>query len=628
MLTGSRPFVAVAAAAVATLAFGSGAAPQDSAAYDVVIRGGTVFDGSGAAGERADVAVSGASIARVGDLAGARGAIEIDATGRYVTPGFINIHSHATADGLTTAANMLTQGVTTELVNADGAGPIGIAEQLATADARGLAVNLAAAIGFNSVWAEVVGQADRAPTTAEITRMRDLVTAGLDAGAWGVSAGLDYKPAYFASTEDVIRVVDVARTSRAFFTNHDRVTPESDFSSIAGMAETIAIGARAGLTPVITHMKVQGREQGRAADILRQMREATDRGTYTAADVYPYLAGQTGLAALIIPGWAQDGGRAAMLARFADPAQRARIVREAEAAMAARFGGAAGVYLPATKQELTAVMASMGVTAGEAVVRLLEQGNPGIIARFGREADLVAILQHPTASIACDCGAVTGEASHPRYYGTFPRVLGRYVREQRVLTWPDAIRKMTGLPAATMGLVDRGWLAPGMAADITVFDPATVIDRATFEAPTLPSVGVQAVVLNGRVVLDRGVVTGVRAGRALRRGPHTPTRPMSPPGRRRLTYHFGSGDSRVAIDVTQADGARAATGSVVLVHRRTDVTLEITALGQIQTAANWASLTARGRLRPGAREVSVRVIVDGAKVHVDAADANFTYEPR
>ncbi len=465
-------------------------AQPPGAVYDVVIRGGTVIDGSGAPRYRADVAVSGGSIARVGDLVGARGALEIDATGRFVTPGFINIHSHATPDGLTSAANMLTQGVTTELLNADGAGPIDIRAQLAAAEARGLAINIATAIGFNSVWADVVGLADRRPTAAEVQRMREQLTAGLDAGAWGLSAGLDYKPGYYATTEDVITIVDVARASRTFFTNHDRVTPESGFSSITGMAETIAIGARSGLTPIVTHMKVQGREQGRAAEILRQMREATDRGTYTAADVYPYLAGQTGLVSLIIPGWAQDGGREAMLKRFADAALRARIVREAEEAMTARFGGAASVYLPATKQQLTEVMQAMGVGAGEAVVRLLEQGNPGIIAHFGVEADLVAILKHPTSSVACDCGAVAGEASHPRYYGSFPRVLGRYVREQQALTWEDAIRKMTGLPAATIGLVDRGVLAPGMAADVVVFDPATIIDHATFEAPTRPSEGV------------------------------------------------------------------------------------------------------------------------------------------
>jgi len=619
-----RSVAAVLAVVSPLVGYGQAPAP----AFDVVIRGGTVIDGSGAARYLADVAIVGGSIARVGDLAGARGVVDIDATGKFVTPGFINIHSHATADGLTTAANMLTQGATTELVNADGAGPIDITAQLATAEGRGLAVNLATAVGFNSVWAEVVGLADRPPSPAEVARMRGLITTGLDAGAWGVSAGLDYKPGYYASTEDVIRVVDVARTSRTFFTNHDRVTPESNFSSIAGMAETIAIGARSGLTPVITHMKVQGREQGQAGTILRQMREAGERGTYTAADVYPYLAGQTGLGSLIIPGWAQDGGRDAMLRRFADPALRARIVREAEQAMAARFGGAAGIYLPATKQELTAVMRSFGVSAGEAVVRLLEQGSPGIIARFGIEADLVAILKHPTASVACDCGAVAGEASHPRYYGTFPRVLGRYVREQQALTWEDAVRKMTGLPAATIGLVDRGWLAAGMAADIVVFDPATVIDHATFEAPTARSAGIDTVLVNGQVVLARGEVTGVKAGRPLRRGAHMPTRPMTPAGRRTMTFHFGSGDNRVAINVAQAAGARAATGTVQLTHTRTGVALEMTALGQIQTAAGWASLTGRGRLRPDSPEGTIVVIADGDTLRFEADGYTYTADRR
>jgi hypothetical protein len=292
--------------------------------------------------------------------------------------------------------------------------------------------------------------------------------------------------------------------------------------------------------------------------------------------------------------------------------------------MTARFGGAAGVYLPATKQQLTEVMQTMGVSAGEAVVRLLEQGNPGIIARFGVEADLVAILQHPTSSVACDCGAVAGEAAHPRYFGSFPRVLGRYVREQKVLSWEDAIRKMTGLPAATIGLVDRGWLAPGMAADIAVFDPATVVDHATFEAPTRPSEGVETVIMNGRVVLERGAVTGVKAGRALRRGPHMPTRAMTPGGRRTMSHTVTSGDADATIDVVQAAGAPAATGTVRLRRASDGVALSMTTFGQIQTAPNWASLTGRGRVRPGDPEVSIVVTSDGDTLHVQAGDFRYS----
>lgn len=615
-------------AALVAAAAGSGAFAQAPPAYDVIIRHGTVIDGSGAPRYRADVAIAGGSIARVGDLAGAHAVTEIDATGLFVAPGFVNIHSHATPDGLMTAANMLTQGVTTEILNADGAGPIDISEQLTTAAGRGLAVNVGANIGFNSVWAHVVGLDDRRPAAEEVTRMRDLITAGLNAGAWGVSAGLDYKPAYFAQTEDVIKVVDAARAARTYFTNHDRVTPESGFSSLAGMAETIAIGARSGITPLITHMKVQGHEQGRADVITGQMRQATERGVYTAADVYPYLAGQTGLVAFTIPGWAQDGGREAMLKRFADPALRARIVAEAEAAMNARFGGPASVYLPAMKQDLTDVMRELRVPAGEAVVRLLERGSPGIIARFGIEADLVKLLQYPASSVACDCGAGTGEAAHPRAYGTFPRVLGRYVREQQVLTWEDAVRKMTGLPAATVGLVDRGLLAAGMAADVVMFDPVSVIDHATFEAPTLQSEGIRAVVVNGQLALRNGRPTGLRAGQALRRTSHMPTRPMNGRETRAVARRATPADATVMLDVTQRPGARRASGTFRVTDKTRGVALAMTEFGQLQSAANWATFTGRARLRPAEPERSVLVILDGDELIVNAGEVSLTVAVR
>ena len=196
--------------------------------------------------------------------------------------------------------------------------------------------------------------------------------------------------------------------------------------------------------PIVTHMKVQGIEQGTAGAVLASMQKATRDGHYTAADAYPYLAGQSGLGALIVPGWAQEGGREAMLKRFADPAARARIITEAEQAMTARFGGPQGVYLPRTQQQLTDVMKEMNAGAGETVLRIIEKGDPGAILRFGLEADLVKILQDPVTSMACDCGASTATRVHPRFYGSFPRVLGRYVREQKIMSWEEAIRKMIG----------------------------------------------------------------------------------------------------------------------------------------------------------------------------------------
>ncbi len=594
-----------------------------TARYDVIIRHGTVVDGTGVPRYRADVAIAGGSIARVGDLAEARAEVDIDATGLFVAPGFINIHSHAMPDGLMTAANMLTQGVTTEILTADGSGPLDLTDQLAKATAHGLAVNVGADIGFNSVWSQVVGPADRRATPEDVAQMRRLISNALAAGAWGVSAGLDYKPAYFARTEEVIGVVDVARSWRTHFTNHDRVTPESGFSSLAGMAETIAIGERAGITPVITHMKVQGHEQGRADVILAQMRQATARGGYTAADVYPYLAGQTRLVAFTVPAWAQDGGREAMLKRFGDPELRARIAKEAEAAMSARFGGPANVYLPELKQELTAVMLDLQVPAGEAVVRLLERGNPGIIARFGLEADLVKILQYPAASIACDCGAVVRDAAHPRYYGTFPRVLGRYVREQQALTWEDAVRKMTGLPAATIGMVDRGLLAAGMAADVTVFDPATVIDHATFDEPMLPSDGIRFVLVNGRLAVRDGRPTSERAGLALRRTVHMPARPMNAGEERMATHRVTTAGDAVVLDVKQRAGARKASGTFRVTNKATGIALEITEFGLLQTARDWASFTGMARLRPAEPERPVTVILDAGEL--DVSSGNFTF---
>src|SRR5712692_3288080 len=519
-----------------------------SAPYDFILRHGTVIDGTGLPRYRADVGIAKGFIARVGDLANDHATAEIDVSGLFVAPGFINIHSHASPDALATAENMLTQGVTTEILNPDGGGAADITRQLGESAKDGLAVNIGAYIGFNSVWAAVMGPADRRATPDDIERMRGMIADGLEHGAWGVSAGLDYKPAYYAQVEEVVRVVEPAGKWRTNFPNHDRLTPESNFSSRAGVAETIAIGEKTRMVPVVTHMKSQGLEQGGAGTLLAMMEAATRRGDYTAADAYPYLAGQTGLGALLIPAWAQDGGRDTMLKRFQDPTLRARIVKETENAMRARFGGADGVYLPATKRQLADIVRDQQISPGEAVVRILEQGNETAILKFGSEADLVKILQHPTTSMACDCGATLNTRQHPRAWGSFPRVLGRYVREQHVLTWEDAIRKMTALPANTIGMVDRGYLAPGMTADVTVFDPNTIVDHATYEDPAQLSEGVRYVLVNGIVELRDGHVTGDRGGQVVSRTAHMPSRPMNTATPRRLSLKGTiGGRTRIAI---------------------------------------------------------------------------------
>jgi N-acyl-D-amino-acid deacylase len=577
--------------------------------YDTVLRNGTILDGSGLLPYRADVAIANGRIARIGKLPRDRAAHDIDVTGLYVAPGFINIHSHVSAVALARAENMLTQGVTTEITNPDGGGQVDLRQQAARLSEAGLALNVGAYIGFNSVWSAVVGPSDRRPGSEEIDRMRGLIADGMKAGAWGVSAGLDYRPAYFARTEEVIQVASAAAPWRTNFTNHDRLTPETEFSSRVGIDETLRIAKAAGLIGVVTHMKATGKERSTADQLLASIAASTREGRYAAADVYPYLAGQTALGALIIPAWAQDGGRAAMLKRFTDPEQRQRIVREAEQTIAARF---VEIYLPETRRKLTDVMAEMQVSAGEAVVRLLEQGNPSMIAHFGIEPDVQKILQYPDSSIACDCGASTNTAVHPRFYGSYPRVLGKYVREDKILTWQDAVRKMTALPAATIGMTDRGYLAAGMAADVTVFDPRTVIDRATYDNPAVLSEGIRHVFVNGVHALRDGVVTGEHGGRFLTRTDDMPSRPMTPNGKRRLTLRTRTEAGEISLDISQDRGARSARGTIVLGKGNGKVSAG--SLGVLQVAPGWASFTAENMravidttnpLRPGSARLTV-----------------------
>jgi N-acyl-D-amino-acid deacylase len=601
-----------------------GGAPE----YDIIIRNGTVLDGTGTPRYMADIAISGEAIARVGDLSGVSAVEEVDATGMFVSPGFINLHSHDRLDAAPTAANLLAQGVTTIILNADGGGPLDISAQVTEAEALGLAVNIGPTIGFNSAWAEVNGREETRPDASQIKEMASMVEAGLEAGAWGVSAGLDYTPAYFARMEDVIAVLSRTGRWRSLFTNHDRTTPETGYSSLVGMRETVEIGEATGLMPLITHMKIQGSEQGTSAAVLAMMTEATNRGAYTAADVYPYLAGQTSLMALIIPSWAQAGTRDQVLSRFGDPALRGRIIREANEALDLRFGGPSGVFLPETQTELTDVMEEMGATSGgETVVRLLQESDdsPSAILRFGSEEDLAAIMAHPTSSIACDCDATAGPAGHPRYYGTFPRALGRYVRELGVLSWEDAIRKMTGLPATTVGMVDRGYLASGMAADVVVFDPETVIDHATFMDPTAASEGVHQVFVNGTWALRDGAPISQRAGKGLLRSANMPARSMSLGEAQsvaaRGTVDSGTSRFELEMSVRQIAGARVAEGDFHLTAEDGSVDFVATNWGVLQTTDGWASFTARG-LTAGGDERSAFVVLDTADPTTEVGSIN------
>lgn len=573
--------------------------------YDIILRNGLIVDGAGGKGYRADLAVRNGFIHRIGNLRGAKAAVELDVSGLVVAPGFINLHSHATVAGVKTAVNMLTQGVTTEIINADGAGSLNIGKQLGDFSAAGLAVNLGAYVGFNSIWASVVGQSDRRPSAAEIQKMRVLLTDNLKQGAWGVSAGLDYKPGYFARTDEVIAVMQAVQPWRTNFPNHDRLTPENNFSSLKAIGETIEIGEKTDVMPVITHMKVQGHEQGNAAKAVAMMRAASARGHETVADIYPYLAGQTGLGALFVPAWAVEGGRAEMLKRFADPTLRPRIAQEIEAAIKARILTPENIYVASHQRQFTEYMRERNAGAGETIISILEKESPSAILKFGAESDLVELLKFPGSAVSCDCGATEPSPQlHPRYYGTFPRVLGHYVRETKAMTLEAAVRQMTGLPANIVGIADRGFLAVGMTGDIAVFDPKTIIDHATYEQPTLASDGVRHVLVNGKFALRDGKATGEKAGRVLARATDLPSRPMKQGQALSLSVNAKG----VKAQLSQPANGKA-RGVLQFSDPNTNSEYRLVEIGLLQAFGDWASFTAR--VRSATEERAAFVVVDG-----------------
>lgn len=619
-------FTMVRAVAALTLACCTASA---AATPDLILRHGTILDGSGAPRFQGDVAVTGGRISAIGDLSQQSARQEIDATGLFVTPGFINIHDHSQIDGVVKAENMLTQGVTTEIINPDGGGiagtnSISLEQQLAQLSAHGLGTNFGAFIGFNAVWQNVVGDNDRRPSKDEIAYMQDIIVRNLAYGAFGVSAGLDYKPGYFATTQEVVDVASAARRWRTSFTNHERLTPENGLSSMAGMKETVEISQRAGLFPEITHMKLQGQDQGKTAALFAMLDASTAKGFYAPADAYPYIAGATGLGALTIPAWGLEGGRTAFLERAKDPVLRRKMADEATATLAQRFNGADGTLLPSLGKKLSAYMAEEKIdSSGEAIIRLLEQQNMGAVFFFGNEPDLVQILNYPATAIACDCGAVAGRPpGHPRTFGTFPRFFGRYVREQKIMDWETAVAKTSGLPAATIGLTDRGLLAVGMVADITVFDPATIIDHATYENPAVLSEGVRHVLVNGTFALKDGVVTDARAGKPLRRTENMPTRKLSFGDRSAAGSFELAGGGKAVLNLSQKKDANRASGSFILGGKNA---LTIKELGVLQVTKGWASFSGLARFADG-REELVTVIVDSGNPLAPAGSTKITID--
>lgn len=491
---------------------------------DLLIRGGTVVDGTGSPGRVADVGIRGDRIAFIGDAARSRvtATRSIDAKGLVVAPGFVDPHTHTGGD-LSSAqrkSNLayLMQGVTTVVTNNDGGGPVDIGTQLAGWKRNGIGTNAAVYIGHGSVRGAVLGMSDGAPTAAQLDSMRALVARGMDAGAIGLSTGLYYAPGSYATTEEVIELSKVASSKGGIYDSHIRDESSYNIGLIGAVAEVIRIGREARIPAHISHIKALGADVwGQSDTIIALMRNARKAGVDVTASQYPYTASGTSVGASLLPRWAEAGGRDSLRARVADPATRARLVKEMEENMRRR-GGAGTLLITSTRdtsirgKRLDAIARARGVSPIEAGIQIILAGDASVASFNMTEDDIDRLMVQDFVFTDSD-----GSDGHPRKYGTFPKLLREYVYRRHVLTLPQAIRRSSAAPAAFLGFSDRGTLAEGAFADVIVFDPETVTDRATYEQPTLLATGMRYVIVNGALAIDGGAYTGALAGRILHR---------------------------------------------------------------------------------------------------------------
>ncbi|MBL9211213.1 MAG: amidohydrolase family protein [Opitutaceae bacterium] len=496
--------------------------------YDVLIRNGRVIDGSNSPWRQADVGIRGDRIVAVGRLPAATAREVIDAAGRYVVPGFIDAHSHAspalTQSRTAPAEALLRQGITAVLINPDGGGPTDLGAQRRALEAAQPGVNVVQMIGHNAVRQAVLGSADRDPTPEELERMRALVRRGFEEGAFGLSAGPFYTPGAFSKTAEHVALARVAAEFDGFYTSHIRDEADYNVGVVAAVEEVIHVAREARLPGIVTHIKVLGpRVWGLSAEIIRRIDAARAAGVEVFADQYPYEASSTGLTAALVPPWALEGGVGKLQARLANPEMRARIRREMIDNLARR-AGAANIMIRSHRADpslegrrLDAIARERLVEPVDAALALIGAGGASIVSFNMDERDLKAFMAQPWTMTSSDGELVAlGEGvPHPRSYGPYPRKLRRYVLEEKVLPLEQAIHSMTGLPAAVFRVQDRGAIRPGAFADVVVFDLATIRDRATYEQPHQYAEGVSHVFVNGRAALASGNLTPVRAGRVL-----------------------------------------------------------------------------------------------------------------
>ena len=503
---------------------------RDAGPYDLVIVNGRVMDGSGNPWIRADVGIRDDRIVAIGRLGDRPAARVIDAGDRLVTPGFIDVHSHAARglarSGLGQAQPLLAQGVTTIVANPDGGGPLDLDAQRTELEANGLGVNVALLIGHGSVRRDVLGMDDRVPSEDEMEDMRALVRRGMEAGAYGLSSGLFYAPGSYATTEELMALASVSSEFGGVYTSHIRDEGDYTIGLVAAVNEVVRIAEQADLVGIVSHMKALGPDNwGLSVAATTRMDAARARGVQVFADQYPYDASSTDLTGALIPRWAQVGGDAELTRRIGESDTRQRLL-EAVRENLRRRGGARALVIafcaadPSLEGETLQAVADARAQPPEVTtLDLVAEGGASVVSFNMSERDITHIMRQPYTMTSSDGGLVPmGDGKpHPRSYGAFSRKLARYVREREVVSLESAVRSMTSLPATVFGLVDRGVVRIGAWADLALFDPAAVRDAATYGDPHQLSEGMFAVIVNGTVVVDDGRFTAATPGHVLRK---------------------------------------------------------------------------------------------------------------
>jgi N-acyl-D-aspartate/D-glutamate deacylase len=493
-----------------------------AATADLLIRGGTVYTGS-AAPFTGDVAVTRDRISAVGRHLAIRARRVIDAKGMIVAPGFIDPHTHAGDD---LASNdprkrlvpaFLMQGVTTAFIGNDGGGPIEVKAVLDRAKTKPVGINYATYTGFGTIRQSVIGEANRAPTEAELGRMKAFVARAMCQGALGLSTGLFYAPQSFSKTDEVVALAGEAAQHGGYYDSHIRDESSYTIGLKAAVDEAIMIG-RLGHIPVhISHIKALGVDvQGQAPGIIAKIDAARAQGVNVTASQYPWNASGTSLVAALVPLWAQDGGRAALLTRFDDPSLAARLRADMSENLRKR-GGADNLLIvegPFRNHRLSEIAKAHAMDPVAAAIAVIRRADPATVSFNQSEGDIAAFMRQPW--VMTDSDASTG---HPRVYGSFARKYAKYAVADHVITVRQFIERSSALTADWFHLGGRGHLRPGAFADIVVFDPKSYAARATYEQPTLFAAGVSTVLVNGVIAVDQGALTGRAAGRALSHQP-------------------------------------------------------------------------------------------------------------